>query len=195
VNQILGTLLGVVAGALLAIISSVLQQRRQWDREDYVRNLTWKREVEKDVRTLRYEAFREYLTACNRINALRIRLNVLKAEGELGDAARKEFRESIADAQVKLQEAQPVYMLVDEGGALHTALKRMTQQAHVLRERLERFEPISWKDNQPFRDARHSCERSMGDLVIGAPAITSPTQNRSLRDRLRRPWTPPEPRS
>jgi hypothetical protein len=81
-----------------------------------------------------------------------------------------------------------------------TALKRMTQQAHAHRERLERFElvswkGISWKDNQPFRDARHSCERSMGDLVIGAPAIPSPTQNRSLRDRFRRSWTPPDPRS
>jgi hypothetical protein len=168
----------------------MLQQRRQWARDD----LTWNREVEKDVRTLRYEAFREYLTACNRINALRIRLNVLSDEGKLGDAARKEFRESIADAQVKLQEAQPVYMLVDEGGALHTALEGMRQEAHVLRVKLERFELISWEDNKPFRNARHSCERAMGDLVIGAPAIR-PTQNRSLRDRFRRPWTPPEPRS
>ena len=183
-NQILGTIAGVVVGAILAIIASMLQQRRQWARDD----LTWNREVDKDVRTLRYEAFREYLTACNQINALRIRLKVLSDEGELGDkAARKEFRESIADAQVKLQETQPVYMLVDEGGALHTALKRMTQQAHALRERLERFELVSWEDNQPFRDARHSCERAMGDLVIGAPAIPSPTQNRAFevnRDRV-----------
>jgi len=194
VNQILGTLAGVVAGAILAIISSVLQQRRQWAREDYVRDLTWNREVVKDVRTLRYEAFREYLAACNLINALRIRLNVRLKEGELGDAAQKEFLEAIADAQVKLQEAQPVYMLVDEGGALHTALEGMTQAAHVLRVKLERFELVSWEDNKPFRDARHSCERAMGDLVIGAPAIR-PTQNQSLRDRLRRPQTPPEPRS
>ena len=67
-NQILGTIAGVVVGAILAIIASMLQQRRQWARDD----LTWNREVDKDVRTLRYEAFREYLTACNQINALRI---------------------------------------------------------------------------------------------------------------------------
>lgn len=172
--EFLGTLAAVLLGGFLTIISSAIQRRQ----ENRVRTQTWSREFE----NLRYVAFREYLTACNRFNALRIALNVLLKEGELDKAARIEFRASVANAQEKLQEAQPVYILVDEGSDLHTALKRMTREAHTLREKLESLTPVPWEENKAFRAARRSCELLMGNLVTGSGR----TQKSPPRGRLRR---------
>src|SRR3954452_11099510 len=123
-NPVIQAIAAVVVGALLSMFASVVVQHLQWQREDNVRRLTWEREVANDLRTRRYEAFRQYLVAANQFNALRIRLDALSSDDKLGDeAVQEEFRKSIVDAQLKVQEAEPAaYILVANDGALHATL-------------------------------------------------------------------------
>ena len=149
-------LIGVVAGGLVTLGSTLIQQRRMWRREDRVRGEVRAVEQRREQRREVLKLFTEFLAACNQVN---VAFALPDGNGD-ADGVRR-FRDLVTERWAAVQAAGVVFMAVGHDEAMRKAISVLIDATEALVMQLRRLEPPTAEQERAFSMARRSCERGM----------------------------------
>jgi type II secretory pathway pseudopilin PulG len=157
-------LIGVIAGGLVSLASTLIQQQRTWRREDQIRTEAKAIEQRRDERREVLKLFTEFLTACNRAN---IAYALPDTSSQPAYDQVQSYRDLIAERWAAVQGAGVVFMAVGHDQPTREAISGLIDATETLTVKLRHLDQPSAQDMADFSARRKDCERAMRDYLAG----------------------------
>ena len=161
-------LVGVLAGGLVTLASTWLQQIRTWRRDDRVRSETRAAEQRREERRDVLKLFIDFLAACNRANVLHA-----FPKDEAGQEAIRQFSDLVDERWAAVQGGGVVFMAVGHDDQTREAISGLIDATETLTAKLRGLPRPTAEHMHDFSTARRQCERAMRDYLARLGEQTS----------------------